>query len=111
MTSFAAREEKYNALIGKFEALSLAAGARPMPSNKAIDVINSALERRGGKALPADETTPPSAHPLKKVAAALAKMRDTDRKQGLTQYETMAFQGEVNIYLDQALTYENFLQR
>ena len=38
-------------------------------------------------------------------------MRDTDRKQGLTAFEVGAFKGQATIYFDQAITYENFLQR
>jgi hypothetical protein len=38
-------------------------------------------------------------------------MRDVDKKQGVTAFEVAAFKGQVVIYLDQALTYENFLER
>lgn len=109
--SFSAREEKYNTLIGKLEALALSSGARPMPKNKVTDTINKLLEKRGGKPLDDDDSTPPSAHSIKKIADTLTKMRDTDKKQGVTAYEALAFKGQVIIYFDQAITYENFLQR
>jgi len=109
--TFSAREEKYNTLIGKIEALALQAGARPMPKNKVTDAMNRALDKRSSQPLLDDDFTPPSAHAIKKVANAFIKMRDTDRKQGITATEAQAFKGQINIYLDQATTYENFLQR
>lgn len=110
-STFPSREEKYNALIGKLEALALSAGARPMPKNKVTEAINTLLEKRGGKPIADDDSTPPSAHSIKKIAETLTKMRDTDRKQGVTAYESAAFKGQIVIYFDQAITYENFLQR
>lgn len=109
--SFSTRENKYNTLIGKLEALALSAGARPMPKNKVIDTINMLLEKRGGQPLANDDSTPPSAHSIKKIADTLTKMRDTDKKQGVTAYEARTFKGQIVIYFDQAITYENFLQR
>lgn len=109
--TFSSREEKYNTLIGKLEALALWAGARPMPKNKVTDAVNKLLEKRGGQPIDDDDSTPPSAHAIKKIAETLTKMRDTDRKQGVTAYESLAFKGQIVIYFDQAITYENFLQR
>lgn len=109
--TFPAREDKYNALIGKLEALALSAGARPMPKNKVSDAINKFLEKRGGKPLSDDDSTPPSAHSIKQIASTLEHMRDTDRKLGITAYEAQAYKGQIAIYFDQAITYENFLQR
>lgn len=110
-STFAPREDKYNTLIGKLDALALSAGARPMPKNKVTDAINRILEKRGGKPLDDDDATPPSAHSIRKVAETLTKMRDTDRKQGVTAHEVRGFKGQLVIYFDQAITYENFLER
>lgn len=109
--TYASRRDEYSQLIGRLEALALAAGARPMPKNKVGDAINRLLEKRGSPALEDDDATPPSAHAIRKVAETFAKMRDTDRKQGVTAFEVEAFKGQVRIYLDQAITYENFLER
>jgi hypothetical protein len=109
--TFSAREERYNEVIGKVEALSLQAVARPMPKNKITDAINKLLDKRGVQALADDEDTPPSAHAIKAIAQTLTKMRDTDRKQGVTAFEVQAFKGQILVYFDQAITYENFLQR
>ncbi|HSC80729.1 MAG TPA: hypothetical protein VLC08_10265 [Chitinolyticbacter sp.] len=109
--SFPVREERYNQLIGRLEALALLAGARPVPKNKVTDAINAKLAERGSPPLDDDGSTPPSVHAIKKIAETVTKLRDTDRKQGVTAFEAMAFKGQIAIYLDQAITYENFLQR
>lgn len=115
--TFPAREEKYNALIGKLDALAILAGARPMPKNPVVEAISRLLAKRhekasaGAEPLKDDDSTPPSAHAIRRISGTLAKMRDTDRKQGVTAYEAKAFKGQVEIYFDQAITYENFLQR
>jgi hypothetical protein len=109
--TFSSRKEKYNTLIGKADALALSAGARPMPKNKITDAINKLLEKRGGKPIDDDDATPASAQSIRRVAETLTKMRDTDKKQGITTHEAHAFKKQLAIYLDQAITYENFLQR
>jgi hypothetical protein len=109
--TFGSREGKYNHLIGSVDALGLLAGARPMPKNKATETINRVLEKRQTQPLADDDAMPPSAHAIRKIAETLTKMRDTDRKQGITAFEARAFRGQVAIFFDQAITYENFLQR
>lgn len=110
-STFSSRKDKYNTLIGRLDALAISAGARPMPKNKVTDAINMLLEKRGRKPIDYDDSTPPSAHSIQKISETLTKMRDTDEKQGITALETQAFKGQVIIYFDQAITYENFLQR
>jgi hypothetical protein len=109
--TFPAREDRYNNLIGRLDAMVIAAGARPVPQNRVTDTINRLLEARGHQPLENDDATPPSAHAIARVSETLGKMRDTDKKQGLTALEVMAFRGQAVIYFDQAITYENFLQR
>lgn len=109
--TFSTREEKYNALIGQLDALAILAAARPVPKNKVTEAINQLLEKRGSETVVEDDATPPSAHAIKKISETLSKMRDTDRKQGVTATEVQAFRGQAVIYFDQAITYENFLQR
>jgi hypothetical protein len=109
--TFSAREAQYNTLIGKLDALAIEAGARPMPKNRITDLVNKLLEKRGAQPLEDDDDVPPSVHAIKRIAATVTKMRDTDRKQGVTAVEVQAFKGQCGVYFDQALTYENFLQR
>jgi hypothetical protein len=48
---------------------------------------------------------------MEEISKTMTKMRDTDKKQGVTEFEVRAFKGQVVIYLDQAITYETFLER
>jgi hypothetical protein len=108
---FPSREQQYNRTIGKLDALALLAGARPVPKNRVSMMVNQALEKRGTTAIAEDDATPPSVAAIRKVSETLVKMRDTDQKQGVTETEVQAFRGQAVICFDQAITYENFLQR
>lgn len=107
------RESKYNQVIGKLEALVLQINARPVPNNKTVNKIiakaNDRLKKRGASTLISAGETAPSATALKNVAANIAKMKDTDKKQGVTAFEVQAFKGNIELFFDQALTYERFL--
>ncbi|PID27338.1 MAG: hypothetical protein CR982_06200 [Candidatus Cloacimonadota bacterium] len=103
------RSKTYNTIIGNIDALIIQLKARPKPRNKIIGKVNKYLQSRGVNLLE-DEVTP-SATALEKVSETITKMRDTDKKQGLTSFEVKLFKGQTIIYLDQALTYEAFLER
>jgi len=107
--SFTDREDKYNSLIGHLYALEIQAKARPVPKNVATQQINKLLSDRGVGNLDTSES--PSAFAISKVTETVLKMKDTDKKQGVTAVEVQAFKNQVCIYMDQALTYENFLKR
>lgn len=109
--SFATREEKYNAVVGKLDALALQAGARPVPQNKFVDAVNKLLDKRGAPPLVDDDATPPSAHAIAQISRTVSKMREVDKMQGVTGTEVELFKRQAAIYFDQAITYENFLQR
>lgn len=112
---FPQRAEKYNRLIGTAEALHLQINARPVPDNKTVDKIitkaNERLTKRGISTLTPVGELAPSATALEEIIVNLTKMRDTDQKQGLTPLEVQAFKGNIQLYLDQALTYEKFLNQ
>ena len=105
---FELREEIYNELIGKFEALDLKTRARPIPGNGVLSRVNKALEIRGSTAISGDY---PSAHAMGKIAETLQVMKKTDEQNGLGDLAVKTFKNQILIYLDQALTYENFLNR
>lgn len=107
--TYAQRDAAYNSLIGNLDALALQAKSRPVPDASVNEKVNAFLSKRG-VSLPASGDAP-SAMALEQISITVAKMRDTDKKQGLTAFEVAAFKGQVVIYLDQALTYENFLTR
>jgi hypothetical protein len=106
--TFAAREDRYNNLIGRLDAMVIVAGARSISQERLTEIINELLQARGHQPLENDDATSPSAHAIQSISEALGKMRDTDKKQGLTAPEVMAFRGLVVIYFDQAITYEYF---
>jgi len=107
------RDSKYNQLIGKLESLVLQINARPVPNNKTVNKIiakaNEGLKKRGVSTLISAGDTSPSATALKNVASNIAKMKDTDKKQGVTAFEVQVFKGNIELFFDQALTYERFL--
>ena len=107
--TFEKREKTYNELIGRLDALVIQAKARPIPKNNITDKVNEALQERGVAVLEGDDA--PSATALEKISETMTKMRDTDKKQGVTAFEVTAFRGQVVIYLDQAITYESYLER
>lgn len=99
----------YNQLIGTLDALAIQARARPIPTNDVKEKVNEVLAERGIEIL--DVNDAPSAVAMEQISKTMAKMRDVDKKQGLTEFEVRAFRGQVVIYLDQAITYETYLQR
>ena len=106
--SFAVREPVYNVLIGAFESLKLQAKARPVPENVALDKINELLRAKGSSAISGEY---PSAFAFEKIAETFRKMKQTDRENGIKPLALQAFKGQVEIFLDQAITYESFLKR
>jgi hypothetical protein len=111
---FNTRETNYNHVIGELDALELQIEARPMPKNKTVDKIigkvNDRLKEKGIGTIDANETAP-SATAIKHVAENITKMKDTDKLQGLTKTEVQVFKNNIQLFLDQALTYERFLNQ
>lgn len=112
---FDKRNEAYNNVIGELEALQLQINARPMPKNKTVDKVvakvNDKLKQNGVGTLITATDTAPSATALKQIEANITKMRDTDKAQGITATEVQVFKGAIVLFLDQATTYESFLNQ
>lgn len=106
--SFAVREPVYNTLIGAFESLRLQAKARPVPNNVALEKINALLEAKGSSAITGEY---PSAFAFEQIANTFKRMKQTDKENGIKPLALQAFKGQVEIFLDQAITYESFLKR
>lgn len=106
-SNFSEREKEYNDLIGAYDALKIKAKARPIPKNTATKKINELLGTRGNS-LSGDY---PSAFAFEEISKTLKKMKETDNKSGLKPTAVEAFKGQIEIFLDQALTYESFLKR
>jgi hypothetical protein len=111
---FPNRAEQYAQVIGKLDALAISANARPVPKNAVTDKVNAVLDKTMPDSVASmanSDARLPSVLAIRKIAETVIKMRDTDVKQGLTTYEVIAFKQQASIYFDQAITYENFLQR
>ena len=108
-SAFGDRKATYDNLIGRLDALIIQARSRPIPENSVTEKVNEVLEKRGVQIL--DDGDTPSATALQRISETMVKMRDTDQKQGVTAFEVAAFKGQVSIYMDQAMTYENYLER
>ena len=111
---FDKRNDEYNSVIGRLEALQLQIKARPVPKNKILEKtlgkVNRRLQERGMTTVAVTDTTP-SATAVKHIIENISKMKATDKRQGVTATELKAFKGNVQIYLDQALTYESYLNQ
>ena len=107
--SFAEREAAYNAIIGSVDALALQSRARPVPASELRERVNKFLDDRGQPLLDDDEA--PSAAALEQVSKQLAKMKEVDRERGLGELVIPPFRNAVIISMDQAITYESFLER
>ncbi|TXD69920.1 hypothetical protein [Aequorivita lipolytica] len=106
--SFFMRQPTYNKLIGAFESLKLQARARPLPNSAALEKINALLQSKGSSAITGEY---PSAFAFEQIAATFSKMKQTDSENGIKPLALQAFKGQVEIFLDQAITYESFLKR
>lgn len=106
--TFDKREAQYNRVIGSLDALALQAAARPVPSNNVPEAVKKIVGARNtsGPSQVVSSTTA-----LEEIAKTITKMRDTDKKLGVTGLEVQAFKGQTLIYMDQALTYEAALER
>lgn len=108
-SDFPTRENSYNQLIGAVESLALQSRARPVPENDATDKVNRYLDERG--IAPVDGNVAPSADALDQIAIQLTKMKAVDRESGLKPGAVALFKNAMVVSMDQAMTYESFLDR
>lgn len=106
--TFEKREDQYNRVIGNLDALALQSAARPAPKNNVPEAMKKII---GARTIVDQSQIISSATALDEIAKTITKMRDTDRKQGITGLESKAFKGQIIIFMDQALTYEAALER
>jgi hypothetical protein len=107
--TFDQRQDTYNTVIGKLEAIKIQADARPEPRSFLSQVY-------GGGETPAsaddvEQLKAPTGASITEMVEGMTTMRDTDRSQGLTPIEVTAFKQSIMISMDQALTYEKALER
>lgn len=102
------RENTYNVLIGSFESLKIQSRARPMPDNEAVNRINEMLRDTGREAI---HENYPSAFAFGRIAETFRKMKEFDSEGPMNVEVIESLKGQVEIYLEQAITYESFLKR
>ncbi len=105
---FFVREPTYNKLIGAFESLKIQARSRPIPNNKAVERINKMLRAKGSEV---SQEAYPSAFAFERIAETFRKMKEFDSEDEMNPEVIETLKGQVEIYLDQAITYESFLKR
>lgn len=105
-TNFTDREKTYNAVIGKFDALRLQAGSRPVSTPLAARALGSATDIKPDQVLKV-----PTPDVLAGIVRQLTRMRDEDRAQGLVPDRVDSFKESFEIRMQQALVYEKALQR
>lgn len=107
-TDYPVRENTYNTLIGAFESLKIQTRARPMPDNKALEKINGMLQTKGSEGI---SDPYPSAFAFERIAETFRKMKKYDKEGDVNADVITSLKARVEIYLDQAMTYESFLKR
>lgn len=105
---FVNREATYNQLIGVFESLKIQSRARPIPDNKTVERINQMIQAKGAEAI---HEAYPSAFAFERIAETFRKMKEFDSEDAMDAEFIAILKGQVEIYLDQAITYESFLKR
>ncbi|WP_299943287.1 hypothetical protein [uncultured Microbulbifer sp.] len=103
------RNGHYHALIGRIDALAMQSNTRPIPNRDALKKINHYLNATETNIL--FEEQPPSVNCLQRISISLNRMREEDEDKGLHTGAVALFKNEVLISMDQALTYESFLNR
>jgi hypothetical protein len=103
------RAKSYNSLIGSVDALSMQSEARPVLTNSITEKVNEYLASRDQ--VPMTDGVAPSANSLAQVSKQLSKMREVDCASGLSVGAVKVFRNAVTISMDQAITYEAFLNR
>jgi hypothetical protein len=105
---YSTREKTYNELIGAFEALKIISESRPIPSNKVVEKANEYLRSRNQAEM---SMVAPSSGALQEVVRQLVSMRERDQTVDMSANMIGIYKGPILISLDQAITYESFLER
>jgi hypothetical protein len=78
--------------------------------DKIIAKANSSLQKKGTTLISVTDEAP-SATALKNIIANITKMKETDKAEGMPPGTVTTFKGFIDLYFDQALTYERFLNK
>ncbi|HSN67403.1 MAG TPA: hypothetical protein VLS94_12235 [Fusibacter sp.] len=110
------REGQYNAIIGILDALAIQTEVRPAPADStAKSIVDKIFSRKANDNDNASSSEcknkAPTICALKRMSEGIVKMRDIDKKQGVTANESAIYKKMVVLDMDIALTYESLLER
>lgn len=105
-STYSQRQGTYTALIAQTNALSNLAKSRPDP-----DSLPKFLESKLKDWTKLQNLAAPTGDILDKISVQFTTMQQADQSGGISSLEAQAFQGQFNIDIQQALTYENALKR
>lgn len=108
-SDYTKREKTYNELIGAFQSLQIQSQSRPVPDNAAVRKITDALAAKYPNLKVNGET--PSATALGEIANQLLHMKENDKSNKLPATKVDLYKNASVTALDQAITYESFLER
>jgi len=113
VSTFPARKPQYDKIVGELGAAELQIRARPIPNGKAITKAAAALAKLHVANVTVDPgfTAYPSARAVHDLQDTIQHMEGFDAKSGLHGAAILAFKNQADVFLTQALTYENYLKR
>jgi hypothetical protein len=111
--TFNARKPQYDRIVAELGATETQIRTRPMPSPAAIRKAAAALARIhvADVAVDPNFTVYPSARAVADLKDTILHMEAADEKTGLRGGLLAAFENQAEIFLTQAMTYENYLKR
>ncbi len=107
--SFSSSEDKYNALIGKFDTLRVLSDSRFFPVWSLKGPLRRYSAADNVKASQGFES--PSTVAIEGTVRTLSALRDKHRNAGVNPLYAATSKNQFEIYLDQALTFEKALER
>jgi hypothetical protein len=107
------RATAYDHIEAELKAVELQIKTRPIPNSDVLQQANSLLTKFGVGGISNDPnfSNYPSARSVADLVQTIQHMQISDQTTGLPPNLLSAYENQANIYLTQAITYENFLKR
>jgi hypothetical protein len=111
--TYPTRAPAYDHIVAELEAVELQIKTRPIPNSDVLQQANTLLAKSGISGISNDPNLSnyPSARSVADLVKTVQHMQISDRTTGLQPNLVLAYENQANIYLTQAITYENFLKR